>query len=427
MTSMNSEPAATRPRSVPHLLAPLAIACNLALGVGYVALFAVLVVSGRTRGADFTAFYTGWRMVLEGRGSQLYDPAVQAEAQRTILGGQTFQAGLNPFNNPPHMVLPYVPLGLLPLDVAFLAWTVIQALLLAGIIAMLLRGVAKDWTCVERFGLVAAFVAFPALAITFFQGAFALVLVVGITETLVAMEGGREGRAGALLALASVKPQGVFGVGIAVLVSRRRAAVAAAAGCGLGLAVVATAVLGPAIWGSYVTFLVTYTTSFDQLSVDPAVMWNLRGTLALLLGRDNAALVNGLAYVGFAIGVVAIAWLWRRGWPRRGGPAGEGEDNALRVTLTIVLTLLLSPHLNPHDDTLAAIAVALAYGALRGTTGGRIIGVGAMLAPAAILFVNGIAADAPTTLPVRLPTVLLAALGAVAAAGLWRRRDRVLT
>jgi hypothetical protein len=155
-------------------------------------------------------------------------------------------------------------------------------------------------------------------------------------------------------------------------------------------------------------------------------MWNLRGTLALLLGRDNAALVNGLAYVGFAIGVVAIAWLWRRGWPRRGGPAGEGEDNALRVTLTIVLTLLLSPHLNPHDDTLAAIAVALAYGAFRGTTGGRIIGVGAMLAPAAILFVNGIAADAPTTLPVRLPTVLLAALGAIAAAGLWRR-DRVLT
>lgn len=425
MSSPSGAMGATRPRSLARLFAPLAIAVNFGLGAVYVAIFAALVLTGRTRGADFTAFYTGWRIVLEGRGSQLYEPAVQAEMQRTILGGQTFQAGLNPFNNPPHMVLPYLPLGLLPLDLAFLAWTVIQALLLAGIIAMLLRGVAREWTRVERFGLVAAVVAFPALAITFFQGAFALVLVAGVMGTVVALDGRRDARAGGLLALASVKPQGMYGMAIAVLVSRRRAALAAAAGWGLGLAVLATAVLGPAIWGSYATFLGTYTSSFDRLSVDPSVMWNLRGTLALLLGRDNAAVVNGLAYLGFAVGVVAIGWVWRRGWPRHGDPAHVGGDTALRVALTIVLTLLLSPHLNPHDDTLAAMAAALAYGALRGTTGGRIIGVGAMLAPAAILAVNGIAADAPTTLPIRLPTVLLAALAAVTAAGLWRRRSRV--
>ena len=83
--------------------------------------------------------------------------------QRTILGGQTFQAGLAPFTNPPQMVLPYVPLGLLPLDVAFLVWTGIQACLLAAILAMLLRGVARDWTRAERLGLVAGFVAFPRL------------------------------------------------------------------------------------------------------------------------------------------------------------------------------------------------------------------------------------------------------------------------
>lgn len=400
----------------------LAIGGNLAIGAVYVALLAVLVATGRTRGADFTAFYTGWRIVLEGRGSQLYDPAVQAEVQRTILGGQTFEAGLAPFTNPPHMVLPYLPLGLLPLDVAFLAWTGIQALLLAGILAMLLRSVARDWTRAERIGLVAAFVAFPPLAIAFFQGAFALVLVAGLAGTLLTIDDGRDARAGGLLTLASVKPQGMFGLAIAVLLSRRRAALAAIVAWSLGLVVTATVVLGPAIWGSYLRFLGTYTSSFDRLSVDPAVMWNLRGTLTLLLGRDNAALVNGIAYAGFAAGVVAIVWMWRRGWPRRGDSVRVGHDTALRVALTIVLTLLLSPHLNPHDDTLAAIAVALAYGAMRGTTSGRIIGVSAMLAPVAILVVNGIAADAPTTLPVRLPTVLLVALGTVTVTGIWRRR-----
>ena len=46
---------------------------------------------------------------------------------------------------------------------------------------------------------------------------------------------------------------------------------------------------------------------------------------------------------------------------------------------------------------------------------------------AAILAVNGIAADAPTTLPNRLPTVLHVARGTVTVAGVWRRRSRVLT
>ena len=419
-------PAAHETPRILRLAIRLAVVANLAIGTAYVALLAVLMATGRTRGSDFTAFYTGWRIVLEGNGSQLYDTAVQTQVQRTILGGQTFAAGLNPFNNPPHMVLPFVPLGLLPLDVAFLVWTGIQALLLVWVVAMLLRGVAQQWTRLERLGLVAAFVAFPPLAITFFQGAFALVLVATLVGTLAAMNDGRDARAGGLLALASVKPQGMFGVALAVLLSRRRAALAALVGWGLLLVVVATAVLGPGIWASYLGFLGTYTSSFDKLSVDPAVMWNLRGTLALLLGRDNATLVNSLAYVGFVLGLLAIAWLWRRGWPRSSASGHVGGDTALRIALTIVVTLLLSPHLNPHDDALAAVAVVLAYGALRGTTGGRIVGAGAMIAPAAILVVNGIAADAPTTLPIRFPTLLLVALAAVIAASLRRNRSQVL-
>lgn len=418
---------ATRPRNLARLLPRLAIACNLALGVVYVVLFAALVLAGRTRGADFTAFYTGWRIVLEGHGSQLYDPAVQAEVQRRILGGETFEAGLNAFLNPPHMVLPYLPLGLLPLDLAFLAWTVVQALLTVAILAILLRGIARDWTRIEQGGLVAAFVAFPPLAISFFQGSFALLLVVGVAGWWLGMERRQEGRAGGLLALASIKPQGFFGAVIATLLSRRPSSILALVSWGAVLGGAATVVLGPGTWSSYLSLLGSQTSAFDRYSLDPSVMWNLRGTLALLLGRDHAALVNGLAYFGFAVGVVAIAWIWRRGWPRRGVSAPTDGDTALRVALTVALTLLLSPHLNPHDDTLAALAVALAYGALRGTAGGRIVGVGAMLAPAAILVVNGIAADAPTNLPIRLPTVLLVAFAVVAAAGMRRRRGGLPT
>jgi hypothetical protein len=427
---VNAPRDATRAARASHLsrvLAPLAIAGNLALGVGYVGLFTALVVTGQTRGADFTAFYTGWRIVLEGHGGQLYDPAFQAEVQRTILGGQTFQAGLNAFLNPPHMVLPWLPLGLLPLDTAFLVWTALQVVLLTSILAIVFRGVAHGWTPIERAGLVAAFVAFPPLAISFFQGSFALLLVAGVAGSWYGLERLRDGRAGAFLALATIKPQGAFGAVIAALLSRRPAAIVALAFWGVGLGGAATVILGPGIWSSYLSLLGSQTSAFDRYSLDPTVMWNLRGTLALLLGRGNAAVVNGLAYLGFAIGIIAIAWLWRRGWPRPSDRVHADGDTALRVAITIVLTLLLSPHLNPHDDTLAALAVVLAYGALRGTTGGRILGIGAMLAPVTILIVNGIAADAPTTLPIRLPTLLLIAFAVVTVAGLWRSRDPVLT
>ena len=405
----------------------LAVAANLALGAVYVAIFAELFVTGRTHGSDFTAFYTGWKIVLEGHGNQLYDPAVQVDVQRAILGGQTFVAGLNAFINPPHMVLPYLPLGLLPLDVAFLVWTALQAGLLVAILAILLHGVAHDWTRLERSGLVAAFLAFPPLAISFFEGSFALVLALGVAGSWFTLEHGHEARAGGLLALASVKPQGAFGLFIATLLSRRPAAIATLFVWNAALAGAATVVLGPAIWSSYLSLLESQTSAFDRYSLDPTVMWNLRGTLSLLLGRDNASLVNILSYLGFVVGVVAIAWIWRWGWPRLGDRGPAVRDTSLRVALTIVLTLLLSPHLNPHDDTLAAIAVALAYGALRGTSSGRIIGIGALLAPVAILVVNGIAADAPTTLPIRLPTALLVGLGAVTLMGLWSRPSRAPT
>jgi hypothetical protein len=413
MSLVDAVPAPAPPGRLLRCLALAAIAIDLALGVVYVLLFAALVATGRTKGADFTAFYTGWRIVLEGRGGQLYDPAVQAAVQQRILGGQTFGAGINPFNNPPHMVLPYLPLGLLPIDASFLVWTAIQAGILVVVATLLVRGVAADWTRTEKVGLVAVLVAFPPLAISFFQGAFALVLFIGVVGAWIAMERDRDGWAGASLGLASIKPQGMFTLGIAAIFWRRPGALISLVACIVALAALSTVVLGPAIWASYVALLGTYTSTFDRLSVDPAVMWNLRGTLALVLGSDSAQLVNGLAYAGFAAAIVITALLWRRGWPR----GLDRRDAALRFALTIVIGLLLSPHLNPHDDVIAVLAIALGYGALRGTTIGRALAVGALLAPVAIVAVNGIAADAPTQLPIRLPTVLLVGLAAILAIG----------
>ena len=371
---------------------------NFTLGGVWVVLFVVLLLTGRTQGSDYTAFYTGWRLVLEGQGAHLYDPAAQALMQRQILGGQTFEAGLNPFNNPPHMVLPYVPLGVLPLDVSFLVWTGIQLLLLAGVLALLLRGPASTWSRAERLAMAGWLIGFPALGITFFQGAFSLVLVAGVLGTYLALVGRRDRVGGLALVVASIKPQGMAGVAVAVLVGRRWAAVASAALAGGVLVVLATVVLGPAIWGEYLAFLGSYAASFDRYSVDPSVMWNLRGTLTLLVGRDEAALINSIALVGFAVGMVATAVLWRRGWE----PTAPARDQAARFGLTVVITMLLSPHLNPHDDLLLVVAAVLAYAAWRDHARAPALAVAIGLAPIVIALTSPPLA-APTPLPCGCP------------------------
>ncbi len=373
----------------------------------------VLVVMGRTRGADYTAFYTGWRMVLEGQGAHLYDPAAQALMQRQILGGQSFEAGLNPFNNPPHMVLPFVPLGMLPLELSFLVWTAIQMAMLGVVLVLLLRGPAGDWRPVERIALAGWLIGFPSLGISLWQGSFSLVLVLGVLGTYLALRSGRERIAGLALVAASIKPQGMVAPALAVLVGRRWQAVATAAVVGGLLAILATAVLGAGIWIDYTRFLSDYASSFDKYSVDPSVMWNLRGTLTLLLGRDQAQLVNTLGLAGFAAGMLATAWLWRRGW-RRAQAVG---DLGARFGLTVVIGLLASPHLNPHDDILLVIAAVLAYAAWRGHANAHWLAIVIGLAPIAILLVNGMDAAAPTTLPIRLPTVFAVLLTGVLAFG----------
>ena len=56
---------------------------------------------------------------------------------------------------------------------------------------------------------------------------------------------------GAWLVLATIKPQAVAGLAVMLLVGRRWRAIAAGAVVAVALALVATVVLGPAIWGDY--------------------------------------------------------------------------------------------------------------------------------------------------------------------------------
>ena len=89
---MDASPAGPRRRRIALTLT--------ALGFGvfaiYVGLWLALIVGGHTDQADYTAFYTGWTIVADGHGADLYDVETQTATQQAILGGRSFEAGLNP-------------------------------------------------------------------------------------------------------------------------------------------------------------------------------------------------------------------------------------------------------------------------------------------------------------------------------------------
>jgi hypothetical protein len=392
----------------------------LVAGVGifavYLGLWAALVSGGSSDQADYTAFYTGWTIVADGRGQDLYDVATQTETQRDVLGGRSFEAGLNPFNNPPHLVVPFVPLAWLPLGTSYLAWAGVQILLLGWLFWRLWTAVAADWSRDERLVLLGAGLAASPLLITFLQGAFSLIVCVALTEAYLALRRGRDGTAGAWVALASIKPQAVATMGVTLLVGRRWRAILVGAAVGLGLAAVATLVLGLGIWADYFAFLSRYLSTFDEFSVRPSVMWNLRGTVTLLVGPDQAAgqasLINTIGLVGQLAGIAAVAWIWRGRWD------SSRWDFDVRIALTLVIGLLTSPHLNPHDDLLLVPAAAIAYRALRTRPNGGWIGLGLAAAPFVVLLTNSVSANDVGGPPVRVPVILMTAFVIVLAASL---------
>ncbi len=347
----------------------------------------------------------------------------QAEVQQRILAGRTFEAGLNPFNNPPHLVLPFVPLVALPLATSYLLWGLVNLGLLAWLIWRLLTRVAVTWSRDERALLVAASLAAPPLALALLQGSFSVLVTVALLEVFLALRAGGERAAAAWLVVASIKPQAVLTTGVALLAARRWRVIGWAAVGALALAAAATAVMGIGIWAAYVRFLGDYVGSFDVFSVRPSVMWNLRGTLTLLNGPTTepatAATINAIALVGQLAALAAVAWLWRGRWD----PASPSF--ALRFALTLVLGLLLSPHLNPHDDLLLVPAGAIAYGAVRDRAQGRMLGLALFAAPFVVLVSNPLSVNEVGGGPIRVPVVLMVAF-IVALAVLLGRVSRVV-
>lgn len=354
---MSVRPTTFKPGISP-LLSRIALALNLILAMSFVGLWLIAAHEGLFWRADFSAFYTGWSIVRDGRGAQLYDLSVQTAYQQRVLEGRSFSEGLLPYVNPPHVTIPFAPLAWLPLSIAFVVWIGLQLGLL-GYLLWLIWQCTDSWQTYERWLPITSILAFPPLFTTFLLGTFSLAMLVFLLQFYLTLKRGHEQPAAMWLVLATVKPQAVVLPGLMLLAARRFRAIGYVVLFGGVALVVSSLVLGLQSVTDYLNILQVISTYFGVYGLDPAKMYNLRGTLTLWLGNHQGALINQISTLALMAAGGVTLWLWRGRW-RVDEPMFD-----LRFGLTILLGLLFTPHLYAHDALLLVLPALLFYSYLR--------------------------------------------------------------
>jgi hypothetical protein len=306
------------------------------------------------QGTDFPHFYCAAKIVAAGLGHQLYDVSLQWEFQRRYTG----RIG-NFFIHPPFETLIYLPFAGLPIQAAYLAWTLFNLVVLA----------VAAWLFHTRLSLpispgltLVLLLAFVPVSLNFLQGQDTILLLLVFVLTCVAFGEDKNFAAGCLLALGLFKFQFALPAAIIFLVSRKSVSRKMfAAGFALVAVVLALVSLGLSGWSSLTNYprLLLGFGKVPFSGFHAEAMATVRGAGLVLF--PSGSVLGRVAFVGAALLVLALA---TDGW-RRVNSAVAG----LAVSNSVLAAVLLSYQASPHDLTLVALPAFLTFTYLWRTPG----------------------------------------------------------
>ena len=310
-------------------------------------LFAVVLVGGILRDpsyraverSDYMTYHVAARIVLAGDGACLYDKACQSDAQRELIGDEPyFERGALPFNSPPWLAALIVPLGLLPLQVGFVIFTLLGLAVLAVGAWCLTSGAGA----VRMLGPLLVLTAWPT-AMGAIRGQ-STILVAGLLALSVAAA---RYRSGVAMGLAALKPTMAPLWAAWQLLGGHWRAVGTAAVVILLLLLLSVVVVSPHAVIAYPAHLLGVAEA-GALGVHPEEMINWRGVAERLGVGAWLVIVGSLA----TLALVAAVWL-------------RTSSRSLGAAAAFLATPLVIPHANQHEAILASVGVLLAIAAAR--------------------------------------------------------------
>lgn len=289
---------------------------------------------------DALNLWLGGTLARSGEIAAVFDPAAYWAAGKAIFGAEF---GLHTWSYPPPTLLLAVPLSLLPVIPAFLAWNALGA-------AALWRG-ARSLGLSSAASLVAA--ASPAAMESILAGQNGLICAALVLPGLALLQR-KPWLAGALLGALVIKPQMAALVPVCLLASRNWRAMLATALSAASLALASALAFGWASWTGFTDAVLPFMRhdileapwlagTYQPMMVTPFMAARWAGaSLRVAYG------VQALS----AVGSVLLCW---RAW------RNPSSDDLPRVALTLALTFCVTPYGYCYDQpALTAALLALA-------------------------------------------------------------------
>jgi len=331
------------------------VAMVLALLVAVFVVYAFYTKKGAS-GSDWQTFYQAAERWRDGR--RVY----------TVAGGF--------FNPPPTLLLlrPFLVLGYIP---SRIVWGVLSTAML--LLSATLSADALGWHPEARTRLLTAWwilCSVPTMLLVPLTGNTSAVVLLSLSLSLWLFGRGREGLAGAALALTLIKPQ-LAVLGLLLLLYKRRWR--ALGGCAAATALVVAVSLplvGLPVYGDFLGVerdVAGWTTSNDALQLDVP---GLHGMFLQQWPHSNLAdlAANGLS----VLVVIALAAYWRGPW--RPGTARFAAGWAQ----VVLCTLLVASYAHSYDLVLLVLPALVIYRVVRSAWGGPLL-VALYVAPMLVL------------------------------------------
>jgi hypothetical protein len=309
---------------------------------------------------DFSAFYTGGKIVATGNGSKLYDLATQERVE----GAFTMRSdpiSFLPYPHAPFETVLFAPLANFAYSTACWIWWVCN-LLLGYFVLFLLRPQLprlNTWLALAILGMGS----FLPLLTAECQGQDSVLTLLLFAVCFINLVRGRAWIAGAALALTTYKPQLALAM-IAILAitseKRWRILVGFIETC-LGLAALSIAMLGWRACAAYPEFMEKYAASFDDAKSHTYTMPNLRGLMYPIFGPH----LSHPAFV-LLVGAVSVLFVLVAVWALR-GKGGTAQGMHLHFALAVTATEIVAYHGFLHDMTVLLLPLFLVWNSLAET------------------------------------------------------------
>jgi hypothetical protein len=324
----------------------------LALAGAVVLLVAAVVGASRsqnTEKTDFSVTYIGAYILHTGNAAHLYDLDEQVRLRKTLYT----RAEPLIFEHPPFEALLLSPLAALPYRSAYLAWGLMNVVVLL-VLPYLLRPYAP--VPQDTLGYLALFFLFAPLGVALYQGQSSLFLLLLYSLCFICMKRGDDVMAGVFLGLGLFKFQFVLPFALIFLLRRKGRFLAGFSASAAALGGLSLTAVGYRGILSYVQLLMkiathpenaTYGSAKGMATVQGFVHAVLRHTVP---GRVQTAIV-GAASLALVAGV---AHLWNR---------AAGKDPAaafdLYFSAAVVVSLMTGFHMFAHDLSPLLLALLL--------------------------------------------------------------------